>query len=47
MSKTHRNHSPQFKAKVTIEDLKGDNTLHKIAAQYQVHPNQVTQWRRS
>lgn len=46
MSKTRRNHSPQFKAKVAIEALKGEKILHEVAAQYQVHPNQMTQWRR-
>ena len=46
MSKTRRNHSPQFKAKVALEALQGEKTLHEIAAKYQVHPNQVTTWRR-
>ena len=46
MSKTRRNHSPQFKAKVAIEALAGDKTIHEIAAKHQVHPTQVTQWRR-
>ena len=46
MSKTRRNHSPQFKAKVAIEALAGEKTIHEIAAKHQVHPTQVTQWRR-
>ncbi|OGI60286.1 MAG: transposase [Candidatus Muproteobacteria bacterium RIFCSPHIGHO2_01_FULL_61_200] len=46
MSKTRRNHSPQFKAKVAVEALQGEKTVHEIAAKYQVHPTQVTQWRR-
>jgi transposase-like protein len=46
MSKTRRNHSPQFKAKVALEALQGERTIHEIAAKYQVHPTQVTQWRR-
>lgn len=46
MSKTRRNHSPQFKAKVALEALQGERTVHEIAATYQVHPTQVTQWRR-
>lgn len=46
MSKTRRNHSPQFKVKVAIEALAGEKTLHEIAARHQVHPTQVTQWRR-
>jgi transposase-like protein len=46
MSKTRRNHSPAFKAKVAVEALQGHRTIHEIAAHHQVHPNQVTQWRR-
>lgn len=46
MSKTRRNHSPQFKAKVAVEALQGEKTVHEIAAKYQVHPTQATQWRR-
>jgi transposase len=46
MSKTRRNHSAAFKAKVAVEALQGHRTIHEIAAHHQVHPNQVTQWRR-
>lgn len=46
MSKTRRNHSPAFKAKVALEALKGEKTINEIAAQCQVHPNQVTQGRK-
>lgn len=46
MSKTRRNHQPAFKAKVALEALKGEKTIQQIAAHYQVHPNQVTQWRK-
>jgi transposase len=46
MSKTRRNHSPAFKAKVAVEALQGHRTIHEIASHHQVHPNQVTQWRR-
>ena len=46
MSKIRHNHSPQFKAKVAVEALQGEKTVHEIAAKYQVHPTQVTQWRR-
>lgn len=46
MSKLRRNHSPQFKAKVAVEALQGEKTVHELATKYQVHPTQVTQWRR-
>jgi transposase-like protein len=34
MSKTRRNHSPLFKAKVAIEALQGQRTIHEIAAHH-------------
>lgn len=46
MSKTRRNHAPTFKAKVALEAPKGEKTIHEIAAQFRVHPNQLTQWRK-
>lgn len=41
-----RNHSPAFKAKVALESLKGDQALVELAARYQVHPNQITDWKK-
>jgi len=40
-----RNHSPAFKAKVALAALKGERTLAELAQQFDVHPNQVTQWK--
>lgn len=40
-----RNHSPAFKAKVALAAIKGDKTLAELAQQFDVHPNQITQWR--
>ena len=40
-----RNHSPAFKAKVAIAAIKGEKTLAELAQQFDVHPNQITQWR--
>jgi len=41
-----RNFTDQFKAKVALEALRCDRPLQAIAAQYQVHPNQVGQWKK-
>jgi len=41
-----RNHSPAFKAKVAIAAIRGDKTLAELAQQYDVHPNQITEWRK-
>ena len=44
--RSRRNHSGSFKAKVAVAALRGDKTLTEIAEQYQVHPTQVTEWKR-
>ena len=41
-----RNFTGQFRAKVALEELRGDKTIQEIAARHQVHPNQVSQWKR-
>jgi len=41
-----RNHSPAFKAKVALAAVRGDKTIAEVAEQYEVHPNQVTEWRK-
>ncbi|MDO9230716.1 MAG: IS3 family transposase [Syntrophales bacterium] len=41
-----RNHAPAFKAKVALDALKGEQTLVEIAQRYQIHPNQITEWKK-
>ena len=41
-----RNHAPVFKAKVALEALKGDQTTVELAQRYQIHPNQITEWKK-
>ncbi|MET3892691.1 transposase [Bosea sp. OAE506] len=43
--RVRRNHSPAFKAKVALAAIKGEKTLADLAQQFDVHPNQITQWR--
>ena len=40
-----RNHSPAFKAKVAVAAIKGEKTLIELAQDFDVHPNQIKQWR--
>ena len=41
-----RNHSAVFKARVALDAIKGERTIAEIAQKHDVHPNQVTEWRR-
>ncbi len=41
-----RNHAPAFKAKVALEALKGDQTIVELSQRFQVHPNQITEWKK-
>lgn len=41
-----RNHSAAFKAKVAVEALKDGQTLVELAERFQVHPNQITEWKK-
>ena len=41
-----RNHGAVFKAKVALEAIKGEQTLVELAERFQVHPNQITEWKK-
>jgi transposase len=43
--RVRRNHSPAFKAKVALAAIKGEKRLAELAQQFDVHANQITQWR--
>jgi transposase-like protein len=46
MAKVRRRHGAEFKAKVALAAAVGDRTLAELAGHYEVHPSQITQWKR-
>ena len=43
--RARRTHTPTFKAKVALAAIKGELTLAQLAEHFDVHPNQITQWK--
>ena len=46
MRRPRRNHSPVFKAKVAMAALRGEKTLAELADSYDVHANQIQEWKK-
>ncbi|WP_408636244.1 IS3 family transposase [Pelagibacterium flavum] len=46
MSK-RKQHSPEFKAKVALEALKGEETVSELASRFGIHPTMIHQWKRA
>jgi transposase len=46
MKRTRRNFSATFKAKVAIEALKERQSLSELASAFDIHPNQLTAWKK-
>jgi transposase-like protein len=46
MKKDRQNFSPNFKAKVALEALKGLKTINQIASEHRVHVSQVNAWKK-
>ena len=41
-----RNHGAAFKAKVALEAIKGEQTLVELSERFEIHPNQITEWKK-
>jgi len=46
MTQKRRRHTDQFKFKVALEAAKGLKTINEIASEHNLHPNQVSSWKK-
>ena len=46
MARIRKKHSPAFKAQVALEAAKQGKTIAELAKQFQVHPVQISQWKK-
>lgn len=46
MGKKRKTHNAAFKAKVALEAVKGLKTASELASEYEIHPGQISQWKR-
>ena len=46
MTKKRKRYSAQFKFQVALEAIKGLKTVNQLASEHELHPNQVSQWKR-
>ncbi len=46
MSRKRRNHSPDFKAKVALAAIKGDETLSELSKRFAINANLIVKWKK-
>lgn len=42
-----KSYSASFKARVALEAIKGERSLSEMTSKYEVHPNQIRQWKKT
>ena len=46
MATSRKKYSPEFKAKVALEAIRGEQTVAELAKRYELHPVQISQWKK-
>jgi transposase len=46
MGAKRRRFAAEFKARVALAAMRGDRTINQVASQYEVHPHQVSAWKK-
>lgn len=46
MKPGRKTYTGDYKAKIVVEALKGQQTINQLASKYGVHPNMITEWKR-
>ena len=47
MTTTRKQYSPQLKARIATEAIRGVKTLSQLGSQFKVHPMQIAKWRKT
>lgn len=41
-----KRYNAQFKAQIAIQAIQGQKTINELAAEFEIHPNQIAQWKK-
>ena len=46
MSTKRIRHTAKFKFTIAVEAIKSDKTINQLASEHQLHPSQISQWKK-